>query len=453
MKKPPGMSKLTGNGLRARSLQGVGLTVVSTGGSNVLRLLSNLALTRLLFPEAFGMMALVQVFIVGLKMFSDTGLKTSIIRSDRGDDPDFLNTAWTMQILRGIILWLFICALAKPVSIFYEEPLLATIMPITGLTLIITGLTTTKVSTANRHLQLGRITLIELSTAFVGLLITIVLAWLWGTVWALVVGGLIASVLRVIINHVALPGIQNRLHWDWDVFRELFDFGKFIFLASGTTFLINQSDKLILGAYFSFSELGIYNIGYHLATIPMILSTAINTKIVFPLYRFKPMAESAENRAKIFRARRLVIACSLAITAVLAYSGIWLVDFLYDDNYSLAGPMVVLMSLCLVPRIVTAGYGAVLLAAGDSRNYFFLNVCIAVLQTCLMLIGVNWLGIFGVLIAPALAVLISNPLRVYYARKHSGWDPLSDSAFLALGLGVNGFACWLYWDEISKLIL
>jgi hypothetical protein len=63
----------------------------------------DLILTRLLFPEAFGLMALVQVFMGGLQMFSDLGVNMSIIQSKRGEDPDFLNTAWTFQILRGLI--------------------------------------------------------------------------------------------------------------------------------------------------------------------------------------------------------------------------------------------------------------------------------------------------------------------------------------------------------------
>ena len=63
-------------------------------------------LTRLLFPEAFGLMALIQTFMIGLAMFSDLGIGPAIIQSDRGEDPDFLNTAWVMQILRGICLWL-----------------------------------------------------------------------------------------------------------------------------------------------------------------------------------------------------------------------------------------------------------------------------------------------------------------------------------------------------------
>src|SRR6056297_894581 len=113
----------SGNALRARAIRSTALTVFKFGGANFLRLGSNLILTRILFPEAFGLMALVAVFLTGLKMFSDFGLNASIIRSARGDDPIFLQTAWTVQILRGIMLWLISVMLAGPVAAFYEEPL------------------------------------------------------------------------------------------------------------------------------------------------------------------------------------------------------------------------------------------------------------------------------------------------------------------------------------------
>ena len=69
----------SGEGVRARALRGASMTMIGFGGSNFLRLVSNLILTRLLFPEAFGLMALVQVFMSGMQMFSDIGIKTAIM--------------------------------------------------------------------------------------------------------------------------------------------------------------------------------------------------------------------------------------------------------------------------------------------------------------------------------------------------------------------------------------
>lgn len=98
----------------SRVLRGGSWMVIGYGGNQALRLAANLILTRLLFPEAFGLMTLVNVILVGLQMFSDFGLVPAISQNPRGDDPDFLDTAWTIQVIRGGGLWLMTCLLAWP---------------------------------------------------------------------------------------------------------------------------------------------------------------------------------------------------------------------------------------------------------------------------------------------------------------------------------------------------
>src|SRR6056297_1388295 len=116
------------DGMAARAIRSAGFTAVKFGGQNFLRLASNLVLTRLLFPEAFGIMAIVQVVLGGVAMFSDIGIRASIVQNPRGDEPDFLNTAWTVQIIRGIFLGLIVFFSAGSVATFYEEQILADIL-------------------------------------------------------------------------------------------------------------------------------------------------------------------------------------------------------------------------------------------------------------------------------------------------------------------------------------
>jgi O-antigen/teichoic acid export membrane protein len=71
----------------------------------VIRFGSNLIITRLLLPEHFGLMALVTTFLVGLALFSDTGVGPNIIQNPKGEEPIFFNTAWTVQAIRGVLLW------------------------------------------------------------------------------------------------------------------------------------------------------------------------------------------------------------------------------------------------------------------------------------------------------------------------------------------------------------
>lgn len=166
----------TGNGLLARAMRSSALTVAGFGGSQVLRLVSNLVLARLLFPEAFGIMAIVSVIIQGLMQFSDVGVSPAIMQSKRGDDPDFLNTAWTIQMMRGLGLWLAACALAWPVAQIYDSPLLMQLLPVAGLSLLITGFNPTRLDSAKRHLRFGRVTVIDFTVQITGILAAIGLA-------------------------------------------------------------------------------------------------------------------------------------------------------------------------------------------------------------------------------------------------------------------------------------
>ena len=127
----------------------------------MLRLGSNLLLAWLLFPEAFGLMALVNVFMHGLQMISDTGIRGSILYHRRGDHQSFLDTAWTVQIVRGIVLWICSCLIAIPVMMLYGEPMLGQLLPVAGLTAIIAGFNSTALFTLNRRVALGRITLLD----------------------------------------------------------------------------------------------------------------------------------------------------------------------------------------------------------------------------------------------------------------------------------------------------
>ena len=181
--------------LFARALKGGALTAGAYAATQVLRLASNLILTRLLFPEAFGLMALVSVVLVGLQMFSDAGIGPSIAQSPRGDDPEFLDTAWTAQVLRGVILWLGTLGLAGPVAALYDAPDLARLLPVAGLTLLIAGFNPTRIDTANRHLLLGRVTALDLVAQTIGIGAMVALALALGTVWALVIGAV--AVIRL----------------------------------------------------------------------------------------------------------------------------------------------------------------------------------------------------------------------------------------------------------------
>ncbi len=422
-------------GLTGRALRGSALTAGSYAVTQGLRLASNLILTRLLFPEAFGLMALVSVVLVGLQMFSDTGIGPAISRSPRGDDPVFLDTAWTVNVARGGLLWLLTCALAWPLAALWEAPDLRLLLPVAGLTLLISGFNPTRIDTANRHLLLGRLTALDLLAQVIGIVAMVVLALVWPSVWALVLGAILGSLAKLVLCWTGLPGLPNRFRWEPEAGRELIHFGKWIFLSTVCGFLLAQGDKAILGSYLSLDALGIYNIGFFLASFPALLAGAVVARVMIPLYRAR-MQIGAEGRGsdRLNRARWGLTAAVLLALAGLAMGGGPLVGLLYDDRYRAAGVIVTAVGLAQMPGILGMTYDQSALAAGDGRGYFVLTAARAVLQTLAFLAGAHWAGLGGALLGQAVAGVASLPLIARLARRHGVWDPRHDLAMGGLAL-------------------
>lgn len=441
-----------GDTLKARAGRGAVWTISSIAANNLLRLGSNLILTRLLFPEAFGLMALVQVFITGLAMFSDLGIRASIIQNDRSNEPAFLNTAWTLQIFRGLVLWLFACAIALPVAAFYEEPMLAALLPVSGLTALIAGFTPTRVPTANRDLQLGRITLIDITTQAVGIIFMVALAWALQSVWALVFGTLISGVFRQVLLMTTLPGHRNRLQIDWSCLGELINFGKWIFLSTVCGFLVNHADRAILGKFITLEMLGVFSIGVIMAGLPLKLGRPLASKIIFPLYKQRPPWESVENQRKIFQMRWWLTGALLAISAVLALSGNVLIGFLYDPRYTLAGPILVIMVISQLPLVILSSYDQILLAAGDSKRFMTRVATNALAHTTLVILGVIQFGLIGAILAPGLAAIMVYPVLISAVRRYNGWDLRHDLVYGVIALVIAAVGLWVNQAAITQLI-
>lgn len=426
-----------------RALTGSMLTAGSYAATQALRLASNLILTRLLFPEAFGIMALVSVVLVGLSMFSDMGIGPAISQHRRGDEPAFLDTAFTLDVARGVALWLMTCALAWPAAKLYDAPELLQLLPAAGLTLLIAGFNPTRIDTANRHLLLVRVTLLDLAAQVLGLLAMIALALALQSVWALVLGAIIGSLAKLIIMTLWLPGRQNRFHWNAEAGRDLIHFGKWIFLSTACGFLLSQGDKAIFGAYLSKTDLGIYNIGWFLASFPILLAGAVTGRVLIPLYRDQHPAQSHENARKLRKFRFAISGGTLLLLAVLGVAGVPLVGVLYDARYQAAGLVVVIMAMVQMPAVIGMTYDQSALAAGDSRSYFLLMALKAAVQTLAFFIGIETAGLWGALTAQAVALIAVHPAIAWLAHRNRAWDALHDAIFFALAAGFAALILWV----------
>ena len=404
------------NSLGKLVIRGAIWTLLGYGIGQGLRLGGNLILSRLLVPEMFGLMALAQTFIMGLSLFSDIGIRPSIIRSQRGDDPVFLNTAWTLQVIRALVIWFCCFLIALPVSQFYDNSSLLWVVPALGATVAIKGFSSTSLATLNRKVAVGKLTVFELGVQSAALVTMIIWAFFRQSIWALVGGNLLGGLLTTVGSYRLGTGISNHFAWDKEAVRELFSFGRWIFISTAMTFLAQQADRLILGKLFSLEMLGIYTIAFTFSDIPRAIIEQINSKVIFPVLSKKADLPRASLREKILQKRWFLLVGLAAGIAILSGFGDLLILALYDSRYKDAAWMLPILTLGIWPISVSQTTNSSLLAIGQSfygASGFFLKFTYMIIA---LPIAFSQLGMLGVII-----VVAFNDLPFYAAVSYGAW--------------------------------
>jgi O-antigen/teichoic acid export membrane protein len=402
--------------LKKLAIRGTVWTIASYGTSQLLRLGSNLILSRLLFPELFGLMALVHIFISGLHLFSDIGVGPNIIQNKRGDDPVFLNTAWTLQVIRSIGIWLCCVLIALPVANFYDNPQLLWLIPLVGLNTIISGFNSTALYTLNRHMAINQVTIFELGGQIISLAVMLIWAWLSPTIWALVVGALTSAMVQMVWSHQLIPETSNRFTWNQETAKEIFSFGKWIFLSTAITFFAEQADRLILSKLLSLEMLGIYGIALTFADIPRSLTFALGRKVIFPAVSKLTDLPRQTIRTKLLQNREPLLLLFVFSVSIFVCYGDLLVKVLYDDRYIDAAWMLPILGLGIWPRILCNMSEPSLFAIGKPQYTTCGNLTRFLCTSVGVLLGFSFRGVLGAIIAVAL-----NDLCYYVIVNYGLW--------------------------------
>ncbi|MDJ0675573.1 MAG: oligosaccharide flippase family protein [Calothrix sp. MO_167.B42] len=398
------------------AIRGAIWTLIGFGGTYLLRFGNNLVLTRLLQPEFFGLMAFVNTLRMGLELFSDIGIGQNIVNSKRGDEESFLNTAWTLQVIRGFFIW-FICLLISfPLAHFYGDQRLQWLIPIVFLYSILSGFSSTSIHTLQRRMELGKLSLYEVILQFAYFSTLIFLVWLYPSIWTLAFGTLIQGVYKLISSYWLIPKYSNRFKWDRNAVKEILSFGKWMFLASGFMFAAEQADYIILGKLLSFRMLGVYIIAYTLASIPRETIKVLSNKVIFPAIAKQSDLPRHILREKIIPQRRILLIGFAFLLAFLVNTGDLAVSFLYDDRYIDAGWMMPILCCGMWFSLLFYTISPALLALGkplySAQSNFARFVIIAIAVPFLF----QKFGVVGAVIAIAL-----SDLPLYITNLYGLW--------------------------------
>jgi O-antigen/teichoic acid export membrane protein len=426
------LSRLSFSALRDRFIHGrifqaASLMMGAQVLSQVIRLGGNLIITRLLAPEMFGLMILVIMIQVTLGLLSDIGLRSAIIQSKRGDDPVLLNTAFSVQVLRGVIMWIACVAiamllyLANSFGLFKEgtaftAPELPLLLIAASFVFVIGGFQSTNHMTAGRNLALGRLIIIDGAAQIGSLILMIALGYFTRSIWSLVAASVVATLITTVMSHTYLPGIKNRFMWNREALTEISKFGQWVLVSSITFVFATNIDRAFLGAVVSAATLGIYSIALNLHGAVDGLISRLFDNVVLPALSEASRESHEKLRQQLMRLRPPIDIWYLSSAGFLFAVAPSLVSLLYDHRYEDAGALLQILSFSLV----FARYGVfsmAYLAVGRPKYQAILSfvrlVAVAVLLPTLFYMY----GLHGAMYAIALHPIVMMPFHYVFARE------------------------------------
>jgi O-antigen/teichoic acid export membrane protein len=403
-----------GGELQARVARSSKWTVAGLGAANLLRLASNVILARLLVRDDFGVMVMVSTFVMGLGMFSDVGVGPCIVHSRRGDDPSFLDSAFSLQVLRGFLLFAAALLLAAPFAALYANEQhpgyaqLEQLLPVAALQAILQGFNSTKIFTAERHLALARKVQGELLAQAAAIAVMVVWAANSPTPWALVAGTLTQAAVVMLWSHLALPGERNRLRFERAALAELLRFGRWIFVSTGVTFFAMQIDRLLLGQKVPEGVLGVYGQALAIVNLPQFLGGVLTGQVIFPLLASYARREPEQLRARFEQSRTTLLRAALLLSLAVALFSPVFFELFYLPEFHDAGWMAPLSMLASWFFLLSVTSDRALLARGDTRSLACANLAAFAGKLVGGWLGYRVAGLPGFIVGLSLGTLLGH---------------------------------------------
>lgn len=433
------------NSIKRKLLWGSVWTIGGFGISQVMRLATNIVLTRLLAPEVFGIMTIVNSLRTGFELLSDVGISQNIVQSRSGAEPDFFNTAWTIQLIRGLLLWLASIIAAPLIAKFYGIPVLGAIFPVIGLIFVIVGLGSTSVFLLQKQMLVAKRNAFDVFFEFVSAVAHIVAALLNPTIWALVFGGIFAAAMRAVGTHFLIRGVRNRIHFSRKHLGEILGFGKWVFIASLIYFMSGYIDRLYFGSAIPLAMLGVYGIARTLADAASMLASRLMNLIVFPYVSSAKDFPRSELREKIGKIRFRMILLAAVGAASVASSSEFIVQLLYDSRYWDAAWMLPLLCIGSWFAIVSNLNESALLGFGKPMYSAMANTAKLGFLIFGLPLALGSYGMIGAVTVIMLSELVRYvPVVIGARREHFGFvfQDLAATVMMLMTIGVLDVVRW-----------
>jgi len=362
-------------------------------------------LARILAPHDFGLMGIALLTMATLETFSQTGFQQALIQK-KEDIKSYLDAAWTVLILRGIVLFAILYFAAPFTASFFDAPQAKPIIQVIGFSVLLQAFTNIGVIYFQKELEFNKQFIYQLAGTLADFVVAVSSVLILRNVWALVFGLLAGNFARFVVSYLIHP-YRPYLSFDFGKAKELFEFGKWVLGSSILVFLITQGDDAFVGKFLGATMLGFYQLAYRISNMPATEITHVISQVTFPAY-----SQLQDDIPKLREAYLRV----LEFTAFLSFPVAGLIFVLAPDftkiflgeKWMPAVPAMQILVFAGLIRSIAAGAGYIFYAVGKPKiDTRWQIVRLFVIATLIYPFTIKW-GILGTSIVVFLSIFVSN---------------------------------------------
>ena len=230
----------------------------------VIGFISQLIVARLLFPEDFGLVVLAFSIIGIVQVLSEFGFQNVIIYNQQATRR-YYDTAWTMSVIRGMVVATIVILMAEPAAIFFGDERLAEVLFYLSFQSILGGFFNMKFHDFLKNLWMSRVFIHMMASRIVMTSVTIGFAFYLGNYWALVYGVLTGSVVRVVLSYVLYPYMPRLTLHHW---RDIWSYSQWTMISGALRYFRKKGHTFVLGGLGQVGGVGLFQIAYEIAYLP-----------------------------------------------------------------------------------------------------------------------------------------------------------------------------------------
>lgn len=370
--------------------------------SRVLGVISIVVLSRLLTPDAFGLVAIATSIVGALDAFSVLGWQDAVIRSQHYRR-ELLNTAFTISVARGLVMGLLVAGAAPFVAVFFSDDRLESILYLLAVLTILEGFENVGPVEFRRDLQFDREFVQFAIPRALTFVVTICSALYLQSYWALVIGIAVGRIVKFVVTYTMHP---YRPRPSLSAMNELLGFSLWTWATSIMLFARDRGPAFIIGRALGADAVGRFTMGQEIALLPI-------SELVHPMSRALFAGVSSAHRAgqelaDVF-CRAIGVMAIIILPAAIGISAVahFIVPIALGPSWQDVTPIIQWLGIAAPFSILSTVCGTCLIAVARLKGNFLLNALAALFMVTFAIAVVNDHGMMGVM-AVICAVLVGE---------------------------------------------